>query len=47
MTRYNAICEECESDMQEGPVLYSEVMETTVQTYVCPVCEHEQEDILE
>lgn len=47
MSKYNAICEQCDSNMEEGEVLYSEVMDCTVQTYVCPKCKHEQEEVLE
>lgn len=47
MSKYNAICERCDSDMEEDEVLYSLVLETVVQTYVCPKCNHEQEEVLE
>jgi len=46
-SKYNAICEKCESDMEEGPVLYSEVMDCVVQSYICPLCNHEQEEVVE
>lgn len=45
-SKWNAICENCESDMVEGPVVFNTSLEVKEQVYICETCGNETEEII-
>jgi len=45
-SKWNAICENCESDMVEGPVVFNTSLEVKEQVYICETCGNETEEVI-